>query len=174
MRRYRTPPWLVATGVALIYTSVDVVVPLALSTLTRHVGWGDGPSVANLAGVPVLVAGIAIILWSGARHATQWRSLDWRVLKYDRDHLLTPDYLVTDGPYAYTRNPLYVGDLLMWAGWAILLGSPAVLAGALALGVGLQAGVRLEERGLLRQFGDDWKKYARTTPRFIGWRRPAA
>jgi protein-S-isoprenylcysteine O-methyltransferase Ste14 len=36
---------------------------------------------------------------------------------------------------------------------------------------GLQVGVRLEERGLARQFGDRWKAYASTVPRFIGRRR---
>lgn len=174
MRRYRTPPWLAVPAAAVVYTTVNVVVPLTLSTVTRRVGWDGGPNVVNLVGVPVLLAGAALILWSAAGHARQWRGRDWRVLKLDRAHLLTPDYLVTDGPYHYTRHPLYVGDILMWTGWTILLGSRAVAAGLLVLVVGLQAGVRLEERGLARQFGNDWRLYARTTPRFIGRRRRTA
>ena len=78
------------------------------------------------------------------------------------------DYLVTDGLYRLSRNPLYVGDIAMWTGWAILLGSLHVAAGLVALVVGLQVGVRMEERGLARQFGAEWDAYERATPRFLG------
>ena len=176
MRRYRTPPLLAATPVTLVYATVNIAAPVALSTLTPRAGWNDGPSVRNLVGIPLLAAGVGTIVWSAASHTTQWRKRDWRVLKLDPDHLLTPEYLVTDGPYRLTRNPLYVGDIyvgdiLMWAAWAILLGSLAVALGLALLIVGLQVGVRLEERGLARQFGDQWKAYASTVPRFIGRHR---
>jgi protein-S-isoprenylcysteine O-methyltransferase Ste14 len=160
----------VAPLATLIYATVNIAVPLGLSTLTRRAGWNDGPSFLNLMGIPILAAGVGIILWSAASHATRWRERDWRVLKLDPDHLLTPEYLVTDGPYRYSRNPLYVGDCLMWAGWAVLLGSPVVALGLAVLSLGLQVGVRLEERGLARQFGSQWKAYASTVPRFIGRR----
>jgi protein-S-isoprenylcysteine O-methyltransferase Ste14 len=171
VRRYRTPPLLAATLVTLVYATVDIAAPLALSTLTRRAGWDDGPSVRNLLGIPLLAAGVGTIVWSAASHATEWWARDWRVLKLDPDHLLTPEYLVTDGPYRHSRNPLYVGDILTWAGWAILLGSLAVALGLAVLTLGLHVGVRLEERGLARQFGDRWKAYASTVPRFIGRRR---
>jgi protein-S-isoprenylcysteine O-methyltransferase Ste14 len=171
VRRYRTPPLLAATLVTLIYAIVNIAAPLALSTLTPRAGWNDGPSVRNLSGIPILAAGVGTIVWSAASHATKWRERDWRVLKFDPDHLLTSEYLVTDGPYRHSRNPFYVGDILMWAGWAILLGSPAVALGLAVLTLGLQVGVRLEERGLARQFGDQWKAYAATVPRFIGRHR---
>ena len=171
MRRYRTPPLLAATLITLVYATVNIAAPLALSKLTPRAGWNDGPSVRNLLGIPILVAGVSTILWSVASHATEWRERDWRVLKLDPDHLLTPEYLVTDGPYRHSRNPLYLGDILMWAGWVIFLGSLAVALGLAVLTLGLQVGVRLEERGLARQFGDQWKAYASTVPRFIGRRR---
>lgn len=157
--------------VTFVYATVNVAAPLALSTLTTRAGWDDGPSVCNLLGIPILAVGIGTIVWSAMSHATEWRARDWRVLKLDPDHLLTPDYLVTDGPYRHTRDPLYVGDVLMWSGWAILLGSLAVAIGVVVLTLGLQVGVRFEERGLARQFGDQWKAYASTVPRFIGRRR---
>ena len=171
VRRYRTPPLLAATLVTLVYATVNIAAPLALSTLTPRAGWSDGPNIRNLLGIPILAAGVGTIVWSAASHATEWRERDWRVLKLDPDHLLTPEYLVTDGPYRHSRNPLYVGDILMWAGWALLLGSLAVALGLAVLTVGLQVGVRLEERGLARQFGDRWEAYASTVPRFIGRRR---
>jgi protein-S-isoprenylcysteine O-methyltransferase Ste14 len=72
-----------------------------------------------------------------------------------------------------SRNPLYVGDIAMWTGWALLLGSLPVAIGVLALALGLRVGVRMEERGLARQFGPEWEAYARATPRLLGRpRRP--
>jgi protein-S-isoprenylcysteine O-methyltransferase Ste14 len=171
VKRYRTPPLLAASLVTLIYATVNIAAPLALSTHTPRAGWNGRPSVRNLLGIPLLAAGAGMIVLSAASHATHWRERDWRVLKLDPDHLLTPEYLVTDGPYRYSRNPLYVGDILMWAGWSILLGSLPVAVGVAVLTLGLQVGVRLEERGLARQFGDRWKAYAATVPRFIGRRR---
>jgi protein-S-isoprenylcysteine O-methyltransferase Ste14 len=171
VRRNRTPPLLAATLVTLVYATVDIAAPLALSTLTPRAGWNDGPSVRNLLGIPILAAGVGTILWSAASHAAEWRERDWRVLKLDPGHLLTPEYLVTDGPYRHSRNPLYLGDIVMWAGWAVLLGSPAVALGLAVLTLRTAGGVRLEERGLARQFGDQWKAYASTVPRFIGRRR---
>ena len=128
-KRYRTPPLVAVPLATLVYVTVNIAVPLALSTLMPHAGWDGWPSVVNLMGIPLLGAGVGMILWSAASHATAWRERDWRVLQFDPDHLLTPDYLVTDGPYRYTRNPLYVGDILMWAGWAIVLGSVSVALG---------------------------------------------
>ena len=172
VRHYRVPPLFTYAGVALVYVTVDVAAPLTLSSISRRHGWdGARPGVLNVFGMLPLVAGAVLIVWAGAGHTAAWRERDWRVLKLDPDHLLTPDYLITDGLYRFSRNPLYVGDLAMWAGWAAFLGSVPVAAGLAALLVGLQAGVRIEERGLARQFGEEWLRYASSTPRFLGLRR---
>ena len=167
-KRLRTPPWVAIPAVAVIYGTVDIALPVLLSRVGVRVGWNDGPSPANLAGIVLVVVGGGVIAWSATAHGSAWRACDWRIVKYDREHLLTPDYLVTAGPYRFTRNPLYVGDIVMWVGWAVVFGSPAIAVVLGALIVGLQIGVRLEERGLYRQFGDAWRQYAATTPRFIG------
>jgi protein-S-isoprenylcysteine O-methyltransferase Ste14 len=175
VKRYRIPRSLAVAAVVVVYGMVNIAVPLGLSTLGQRYGWDDRrPGALNLIGVAVLIAGATLVFWAGAGHARAARELDWKVLKSDPDHLLTPDYLVTTGLYGYTRNPLYLGDLTMWAGWAVLLGSIPVAVGFGALFVGLQAGVRLEERGLARQFGDQWKRYAAATPRFLGVRSQRA
>ena len=171
IRRYKIPGPLAIAGVLVIYGTVNIVLPVALSTLGYRYGWHRGrPGAINLVGIPVLLAGAALVVWAGTGHARSWRQLDWRVLKFDPDHLLTPEYLVTEGLYRHTRNPLYLGDMAMWAGWAVLLGSIPVAVGLSVFMVVLQTGVRLEERGLARQFGDQWKTYAAVTPRFLGFR----
>jgi protein-S-isoprenylcysteine O-methyltransferase Ste14 len=161
----------VVTGVLLIYVIVDVVTPIAVSTLGRRHGWsGGGPRLLNVLGGVLVVVGALVVARALAGHRRAIRARDWDVVKVDPHHLLTPEYLVVDGLYARTRNPLYVGDVVMWIGWAALLGSVSVAVGALLLSLGLQIGARLEERGLAKQFGEQWASYAREVPRFIGKR----
>jgi protein-S-isoprenylcysteine O-methyltransferase Ste14 len=45
-----------------------------------------------------------------------------------------PAFLMTGGPYAISRYPMYVGELALWLAWAILYGSIPVLIGFAVLG----------------------------------------
>jgi protein-S-isoprenylcysteine O-methyltransferase Ste14 len=80
-----------------------------------------------------------------------------------------PPQLVIAGPYQYSRNPMYVSALFAWLGWAVFFGSPAVfialvlLWSAFALRV-----IPLEERQLEQLFGEDYREYKRSVPRWIG------
>ncbi|ESP88672.1 methyltransferase family protein [Candidatus Halobonum tyrrellensis] len=76
--------------------------------------------------------------------------------------------LRTDGPYAYTRNPQYVGMILGRAGLVLLVNSRRVAV----LG-GLQVGwVTLlpfaEEPWLAERFGAEYERYRERVPRFVG------
>jgi steroid 5-alpha reductase family enzyme len=48
---------------------------------------------------------------------------------------MRPFYLLTQGPYRYTRNPMYLGGLAIWLGWAAFYGSGAVFVGFVLLAV---------------------------------------
>jgi putative transposase len=84
-------------------------------------------------------------------------------------HYPTPAYLLTEGPYRYSCNPMYVTDGLIFIGWIAFYGSLVLLvviaAVALLLGPFI---VPREERGLEARFGDTYRKYRRTTPRWFG------
>jgi len=171
-KHYRVPPWLGVPIAVVGYGFVDVAAPIVVASFAHRWGWhGLRPGVANLIGVPLIVAGVAVILLAGRVHRAAQRRRDGLVVTFDRQHLMTPNYLVTDGVYRHTRNPLYVADFAMWAGWAIFLGSVPVAIGLGILVTGLRLGVRVEERGLRHQFGDEWRRYAAATPRFFRLRR---
>jgi protein-S-isoprenylcysteine O-methyltransferase Ste14 len=76
--------------------------------------------------------------------------------------------LITSGPYALVRNPLYVGSFLMMAGFCTLIGN--VVVGCLVI-VPMIAlywlAVRDEEQLLTRFFPDQWPAYAARVPRFV-------
>ena len=68
--------------------------------------------------------------------------------------------LVTSGPYALVRHPIYTGLLLALLGSTLALGDwRAVLAFALAAGA-LWRKLRVEERWMRQQFGDAYQVYA--------------
>ena len=89
--------------------------------------------------------------------------------------------LVTAGPYAYVRNPLYVGNALTAAGFAIAFtgrNAPgtrfALVAGSLAAMAAVYATiVPHEERFLQAQFGEEYDDYRRRVPALVPRVEPA-
>ncbi len=78
-------------------------------------------------------------------------------------------HLVTDGIYAFVRNPMYVGFGFMLAGLAIAFASDWTLALMIPAAVVLHRGVVLrEERYLEAKFGDAYRQYMMRVPRY-GW-----
>jgi protein-S-isoprenylcysteine O-methyltransferase Ste14 len=75
--------------------------------------------------------------------------------------------LTTTGPYAYTRNPLYLGSMLIAAGFAVALLSwlvALVLAAGFAL---IYIPVIASEERFLRSTFPGFDAYCRTVPRFV-------
>lgn len=78
-----------------------------------------------------------------------------------------PERLVTDGAFAWCRNPMYLGHIIFLAGLALTLQS--WLAAALALGtaVWFQFRVRRDERRLEERFGEPYREYAARVKRWV-------
>ncbi len=77
--------------------------------------------------------------------------------------------LVTDGLFRISRNPMYLGFILIVAGEMLLLGSLAPLLITIAFWQYLldRNFVVSEERMLATRFGDEWRNYAASTRRWI-------
>jgi len=76
--------------------------------------------------------------------------------------------LVASGPFALVRNPLYLGNIALWVGFAVSARlvwlAPVV---ALVLGLEYHAIVRWEEQRLEAQNGDRYRQYVARVPRWI-------
>ncbi len=84
-----------------------------------------------------------------------------------RNRRVSADDLVTDGIYAHVRNPMYLGNLLIAAGIALMYGSPWVYAGLFPLFLLIYISIIAEEeRFLATKFGDEFTAYCRSVPRF--------
>jgi protein-S-isoprenylcysteine O-methyltransferase Ste14 len=84
-----------------------------------------------------------------------------------------PKHLVTVGLYRFTRNPMYIGVLLLTTGWSIVAGSPLLLGYTVVLAISFHLRVLFfEEPWLEKQFGAEWKAYSAAVSRWIPRRRP--
>lgn len=79
----------------------------------------------------------------------------------------SPQRIVSDGPYRYTRNPMYLGHLIFMAGLVITFRSWFAAAILLANMVWFDRRVRADEKNLLRQFGAPYADYCRRVKRWI-------
>ena len=78
------------------------------------------------------------------------------------------DKVITKGLYSFTRNPTYIGMILMQTGLGIACSSWLYLLLTVVLAILLNANSSAEERYCLYRYGDDYRKYKNTTPRWIG------
>jgi protein-S-isoprenylcysteine O-methyltransferase Ste14 len=140
--------------------------PWLLSLLSVRHGWTDGrPGLWNLLGLIPVAAGAAFLYWCIRVHYIS-APQGWRFEK--TPHYPTPAYLLTSGPYRYSRNPIYLSYLLIWPGWIAFYGSFAILIALILLAVFVgPVVVPREERGLEARFGDAYRQYARKTPRWL-------
>jgi len=116
--------------------------------LVAAFAWFSAPTPNSLAvGIPISVVGLLLRAWAAG-------------------HLAKNQSLATGGPYAYTRNPLYLGTLLVATGLVAASRSAglAVLFGAVFLLVYLPV-IELEEQHLRKIF-PEYVDYAARVPRF--------
>jgi protein-S-isoprenylcysteine O-methyltransferase Ste14 len=76
--------------------------------------------------------------------------------------------VVTKGLYRFTRNPTYIGIILMHIGLGIACSSWLFLLLTVIMMIMLNAVLPSEERYCLYRFGDNYQKYKNRTPRWIG------
>ncbi len=81
--------------------------------------------------------------------------------------------LVVSGVYRHVRNPMITGVLCNLAGEALLLRAPAIAAWFALFLLGNAIYMPLvEERGLEKRFGEDYRRYRAAVPRWIPRLRP--
>jgi protein-S-isoprenylcysteine O-methyltransferase Ste14 len=140
-----------------------IVATLAAGVILNRVLPLDWPGLDDLAarmiGYGLGVAGLALAAWG----IVTLRRAD-TTMRADR----ATDRLVTDGPFRFRRNPIYMGEVLAFLGLAQLTYNIwfAILAPVFALGV-LQLAILPEERHLEARFGEAYLDYKERTRRWF-------
>jgi len=122
-------------------------------------------------GVPIAIAGELLRCWAVGYSGVTTRN----------DAVIAPE-LVTAGPYAYVRNPLYLGNFITAAGFAIAFtgANPAATRAALiAVALGTMIAVYAtivphEEKFLRSKFGEGFVRYCEEVPRIVPQLKPAS
>ena len=83
------------------------------------------------------------------------------------ENLDQPSGLVDRGPYAWTRNPMYLGWSMIHLGAALALRSPGMAVTWPAAVTLVHRGILAEERELAAQFGTDFATYSASVPRYL-------
>ena len=133
-----------------------IPIPISVALLILP-GEAASSTLLMATGVALTVAGEIVRLWA-VHHIG--------VISRTRSDRLGP--LVASGPFALVRNPLYVGNIALWAGFAIVARlvwmAPVIVA---LLGAEYHAIVRWEERLLESRLGDAYRAYAARVPRWL-------
>jgi protein-S-isoprenylcysteine O-methyltransferase Ste14 len=133
--------------------------------------WLPWPLLVPLLVLPPSSVGLRIVVTGVALAATGelvrlWAVRHIGVISRTRAERLGP--LVASGPFRYVRNPLYLGNLALWAGLGLAAGLPRPTIAIVALlALAYHAIVRWEERLLDRRVGEPYRAYARRVPRWI-------
>ncbi|MBX3357940.1 MAG: isoprenylcysteine carboxylmethyltransferase family protein [Phycisphaeraceae bacterium] len=133
-------------GVIIALTGARIGTPI------RWWGW---------VGIAMLGAGASLYVWTASLFVARGLGTP---APWD-----APRRLVTTGPYAISRNPMYAAVLAVIAGEALLAGSVWVAVYGAAVFVAFyERTVRYEEPTLRREFGAEFESYCRRVGRFIG------
>ena len=88
---------------------------LAWAIATLHAPWGES---FVWFGRVMIGASLALMVWA----AMAFRRARTTIVPH-----LYPSALVETGPFRYSRNPIYLADIVILAGWCVSLGSPLAL-----------------------------------------------
>jgi protein-S-isoprenylcysteine O-methyltransferase Ste14 len=153
-RWLRFPVFLLAT---LLFVVLGYLLwnplPLNLSPQARLV--------LDLAGSLIYFPALALYLWGLATLGEMFAASSGFGVRLPQSQRL-----VTDGPYAYVRHPMYlavilagIGGLLLYRTWTMLIFAPMML--------GLVKRARREEQALADLLGEEWLGYTRRVPAWL-------
>ena len=117
-------------------------------------------------GAVVAILGVVLVVWTTGRFRAARTTILPDRLDERREEMTT---LLTDGPFAWSRNPIYLGMALLVTGAGLGVGSlvaPFVLAGFVWFIQTRQ--IVPEERVMLERFGERYADYAARTRRWFG------
>lgn len=113
-----------------------------------------------LSGVIMYATGAILALWARLTMNNVWG--------IPGQHAAKQNALITSGPFQFSRNPIYLGFLLIYFGFAIAIVSYFVLL-RIPLLIYFYKSARTEEKILEKNFGKKYLSYKSKTPLFLLW-----
>ncbi len=117
---------------------------------------------ARFSRIVILFGALLIFLAAGLR---TWAAAYLRT-EVVHDTAQHSEALVADGPFRYTRNPLYLASLLMAAGISVLASRSGFVFLVLANWIFVYRLILREEKSLVKNQGESYRAYCEAVPRF--------
>lgn len=136
-----------------------IFLPQILSPVFFPLPLGNAKGVVIFCGLIIYIGGAALAIWARITMGKSWGMPAQHDVHKQKE-------LVTSGPFAFSRNPIYVGFLVMLVGYELALGSLLVVL-VLPPYLLIRHGVLIEEKNLEKYFGKKYLDYKSKTPRFI-------
>jgi protein-S-isoprenylcysteine O-methyltransferase Ste14 len=111
-------------------------------------------------GAVITLAGLLFAVWARLVLGANWS----RSVTVKQDH-----ELITAGPYALVRHPIYTGMLIAFLGTALAITQYRGLLAFALIFFSLWYKLRLEEQWMRAQFGQTYADYSRRTAALIPW-----
>jgi protein-S-isoprenylcysteine O-methyltransferase Ste14 len=109
-------------------------------------------------GAAIIIAGLLFAVWAREHLGRNWS----RSVTIKQDH-----ELITTGPYAMVRHPIYTGVLTGLLGTAIALGEVRGFVAFVLFFIAFGIKLRMEEQWMRSQFGETYATYAHRTAALV-------
>ncbi|MHA2202305.1 MAG: methyltransferase family protein [Candidatus Hodarchaeales archaeon] len=121
------------------------------------------PFPINLCGILLVFFGFLLIIW-----ANYTLLFVGRIGVEAREPFHVPDTLVIEGPYRFSRNPIYLSVIIMALGAAIMMGSLTIFILSVVLFLIFQTWfISWEEKKLEEAFGEEYLEFKKRVRRWI-------
>jgi protein-S-isoprenylcysteine O-methyltransferase Ste14 len=154
-RRIWPPPKKQSWQYIIIWTLFYLVLALNVSLLVSDWNnWIISKPIRFFVGIPVIVIGSLLVSWGfatlGIKNTSGIKS-----------------QFIASGPYRFTRNPQYLGDVILFSGIILFSNSLYVAIVHILGGIVFLIAPLAEEMWLEQQYGNQYVQYKNTTVRFI-------
>ena len=144
-----------------------IIPPPIWALLFLLIGWGAGAALnlpvlyrSAAVGGTVAAAGFAFALWGRLTFASVGAEI--------RPASPVNSTLVINGPFRFTRNPMYLGILILLTGLCLLIGTATALLAVPVYFLFVNfVSIPYEEEKMERQFGDDYRAYKSRVRRWL-------
>jgi protein-S-isoprenylcysteine O-methyltransferase Ste14 len=145
--------------ILVVGTLAGVLVAVEVASRVPRARWGSNDWFGVIAGMTIALAGIALRAWAVK---TLGRYFQREVV------IESGQTIVRSGPYRWLRHPAYSGNLLMFFGLGVVVGSwVGAAAGAIVMLAAHVPRIRVEEHALRAAFGEGFARYANETARLV-------
>ena len=158
----------------LLYNGVSLVTLLPLAGYTHRIGGAVIFTWQGWSGISLRIVFLVcalLLFWGGAERYDFKSFLGITQFRAGKAHVLlstTQDFL-PDGVFKLTRHPWYLGSLLaIWTVYSAY--TQPLFVAAIILSVYLVVGTLLEERKIIREYGDSYRRFQQQVSMLFPWK----